>query len=234
MLTGLCQVCSVAEGATPMYRDEWVDAVSAVLSCDTAAAEALMGKMRCVSVGHRTVLSHQGDLLSQCWLVLDGAVRIQLSSWDGQRVQIAYHGPGELFGAFPKGRPSRADIWADGNVMALEISTSALSALAEEHAAIAYGLSCVFAKQLDMSLDRIAARVTLSAAGRVYSAILHLADDANRLDPAPTVTALAMSVNTSRETASRAIAALERRGIVKREGQVMTIISPRMLANMVV
>jgi predicted transcriptional regulator len=64
--------------------------------------------------------------------------------------------------------------------------------------------------------------------------LLRLADDDNCICPAPTVTALAMSVNTTRETASRTITALERRGIIRREGQILTIQAPRMLEEMVI
>jgi DNA-binding GntR family transcriptional regulator len=47
------------------------------------------------------------------------------------------------------------------------------------------------------------------------------------------VTALALNANTSRETASRAISALERRGVISRSDRYMTIVAPRMLEDMV-
>lgn len=216
-----------------MFRDEWLTAISAVFGCNDDIAAALARNMSHAFVSHKAALAHQGDRLEHCWLILDGTVRVQLIGWDGQRVQLAYHGPGEFFGAYPDPTTCRADIVASGNVETLRIATSAMAALAEEHAAVAYGLSRLFASQLEIALDRMAARTTLSAAGRVYSELLRLADDDHRIDPVPTVTALAMSVNTSRETASRAIAALERRGIVKREGQAMAINAPRMLEEMV-
>lgn len=216
-----------------MLRDERVAAISAVFGCSDAIAAALCREMRHVSVAHKTVITHQGDPSEHCWLILDGTVRVQLIGWEGQRVQLAYHGPGEFFGAYPQTTTCRADIVANGNVEMLRIATSAMVALAEDHPSIAYGLSLLLARQLDMALDRMAARTTLSAAGRVHSELLRLADGDNRIDPAPTVTALALSVNTSRETASRTITALERRGIVRREGQTMTIQAPRMLEEMV-
>lgn len=204
-----------------------------MFGCDLQVAAALGREASHVQYLHKTVLAHQGDASEHCWLILDGTVRVQLIGWDGQRVQLAYHGPGELFGAFPRPTTHRADVIASGDTELLKVASTALLALAEAHAPIALGLSRLLARQLDMALDRMAARTTLSAAGRVYAELLRLCDEDHRIDPVPTVTALAMSVNTSRETASRAITALERRGIARRDGLVMTIQAPRMLADMV-
>src|SRR5690606_23875424 len=134
-------------------------------------------EMNHACAAHKTVIAHQGDPTQHCWLILDGTVRVQLIGWDGQRVQLAYHGPGELFGAYPQASTCRADIIANGDVRMLRIATSALASLAEAHAPIAYGLSRLLARQLDMALDRMAARTTLSAAGRVHCELLRLAED---------------------------------------------------------
>ncbi|RVT90533.1 Crp/Fnr family transcriptional regulator [Sphingomonas crocodyli] len=182
---------------------------------------------------HNVVIAHQGDPSEHCWLILDGSVRIQLISCDGQRAQLAYHGPGEVFGAYPDVTTHRADIITSGDTEVLRIATSTIAAVAADHASVAYGLSRLFARQLDMALDRMAARATLTAAGRVYSELMRLVDADNIISLVPTVTALAMGANTSRETASRAITALERRGIVKRDGQMMTVQAPRMLKELI-
>jgi CRP-like cAMP-binding protein len=84
-----------------------------------------------------------------------------------------------------------------------------------------------------MSLDRMAARSTLSAPGRVHAELMRLAGPDHRIVPPPKVTALALNANTSRETASRAISALERRGVISRSDRHMTIVAPRMLEDMV-
>lgn len=216
-----------------MLKEEWLAAISAVFGCGPDLTDILARDMSHIRLPHKAVLAHQGDVSEHCWLMIEGTVHVQLIGWDGQKVQLAYHGPGELFGAFPSATTHRADMIASGDCDMLRIASSAMVALAEAHAPIALGLSRLLARQLDMALDRMAARTTLSASGRVYAELLRLCDDDHRIDPVPTVTALAMSVNTSRETASRAITALERRGIAKREGTVMTVQAPRMLQDMV-
>jgi predicted transcriptional regulator len=82
-------------------------------------------------------------------------------------------------------------------------------------------------------LDRMAARTTLTAYGRVYAELLRLAGPSNRIEPPPVLSALALSVHTTRETTSRAIAHLLRRGIVSRTDEALNILAPRLLADLV-
>jgi len=69
--------------------------------------------------------------------------------------------------------------------------------------------------------------------GRVYAELLRRADDENRISPAPIIAALAVSVQTTRETASRAISKLEHRGIIGRSKDHWEIIAPRQLEDMI-
>jgi CRP-like cAMP-binding protein len=214
-------------------KDERLTAIAAMFGCDEALASLLDASMVPLVISHKTLIAHQGDPSDQCWLVIDGMVHIQLIGFDGQRVQLAYHGPGEFFGAYPDQTTHRADIVAHGEVQALRMSTATLVAMSDAHAPIGAGLARRLGRQLDMSLDRMAARSTLSAPGRVHAELLRLAGDGNRIVPSPKVTALALNANTTRETASRAISALERRGVIERTDEAMTILAPRMLRDMV-
>lgn len=215
-----------------MRTEERLTAIATIFGCDEALAALLDASMVPIILPHKTLIAHQGDPSDQCWLVIDGLVHIQLIGFDGQRVQLAYHGPGEFFGAYPEATLHRADIMAHGEVHVLRISTAALVALSNAHAPIGAGLSRRLARQLDMSLDRMAARSTLSAPGRVHAELLRLAGKEHRIAPPPKVSVLALNANTSRETASRAISALERRGVIQRSDQHMTIVAPRMLRDM--
>jgi len=213
-------------------KDERLTAIAAVFGCDGGLAALLDTAMVPLAISHKTLIAHQGDPSDHCWLMIDGMVHIQLNGMDGQRVQLAYHGPGEFFGAYPEPTTHRADVMAHGAVYALRIATVRLTALCDAHAPIAAGLARRLGRQLDMSLDRMAARSTLSAPGRVHAELLRLAGDSNEISPAPKVTALALNANTTRETASRAISALERRGVIARCEHSMTIMAPRMLREM--
>lgn len=217
-----------------MQKDERLAGIAAVFGCGETPALLLSDAMVEVRFAHKAAIGHQGMPLEHCWLVLDGTARVQLLGADGQRAQLAFHGPGELFGAFPEPTVHRADIVAHGDVRALRIGSRALAMLADDQPRIGAGLARLIARQLDMAMDRIAARTTLTAVGRVCAELVRLADDAHRITPSPVVGALALSANTTRETASRAIAGLQRRGVISRDDLGITILAPRLLADLIV
>jgi CRP-like cAMP-binding protein len=144
------------------------------------------------------------------------------------------HGPGELFGALPHERLFVSDVVARDRIAVLEISTANLSRLIQDEVRIGSGLAMILARQYHAALDRMAARITLSAMGRVYAELLNAAGDSDTIAPPPVVAALGLMAQTTRETASRAINGLMRRGIVRREADRLTIVSRTMLEEMVV
>ncbi len=165
---------------------------------------------------------------------MDGDVQLQIIGTDGQTTLLSAHGPGEIFGAFPAEMVNRSDAIVRGKLTVLEIANADLMALLDKHAALGSGMARIVAKQFNAALDRMAARVTLSAMGRVYAELLRLCDDSDRVSPQPVIAALALSAQTTRETGSRAINGLERRGIISRDEDGLKILSRRMLEDMVV
>jgi CRP/FNR family transcriptional regulator, cyclic AMP receptor protein len=214
-----------------------IDSIAVIRSCFACGEECarlLAHDMEPQSFGHRETIAHNGDNASSFYLIVEGAVVAELFGIDGQQAQLARHGPGEIFGAYPAASAHRADLTAIGNTRLLVIPASRLAAQASAHAEIANGIAVLLARQLDLVLDRMAARIGLSATGRFYRALLQLAGDSDRICPAPVVAALALSVHTTRETASRALAAVVRRGIVERNDDGLTIVSRRMLEELIV
>jgi CRP/FNR family transcriptional regulator, cyclic AMP receptor protein len=176
---------------------------------------------------------HQGDETSRCHLVVNGLAKARLIGVDGQDIQVATYQNGEIFGAYPTADKQRADITAAEDLELLTIDSSELSKMAQELANVGGGLSRIFAGQLDMMFDRLSARSLLSAEGRVYQELLQLADEDFRISPPPVVRAIAVSVQTTRETASRHINELVRRGILTREPTHWQIVAPRQLEDMI-
>ena len=208
--------------------------VAACFGCPEHEAELIAAAMMLRQYPHRAAIALRGDTSTHLYLVIDGLASADLFSVDGQYAQLAGYGPGELFGAFPEPSTHRADMTAQGELSALLIETNVMAALAGEHAAIAQGIAHIMARQLDLTLDRMAARIGLSATGRCYRALLQRADNEGWIRPAPVLAALAVGVNTTRETASRALAGLVRRGIVERNDGDLRIVSRRMLEEMIV
>jgi len=208
--------------------------LASFFACSSEDAKALNGAMTIVEFRAKDVLIHQGDLGTKIWIVLDGLAQLQVIGSDGQIQLLAAHGPGELFGALPEERIAVSDIVAHSRLSALETPTQKFMALIEANRGVATGLTRILARQYNAVLDRMAARITLTAIGRVYSELLNIAGDHNIISPPPVVAALGLKAQTTRETASRAINALERRGIVSRDAHQLRINSRSLLEDLIV
>lgn len=217
-----------------METVEKVQVLSRFLNCSEASAAVLAKAMRSTKFQARTFLAHQGEDCTNFWLLLDGTVQLRAISFEGQNTVISSFGPGEVVGAFSDTKAFNYDICALSTLWALEISGAELAAIVHAHADVGTGLSRIYAGQLDVVLDRFSSRVALSAMGRFYKELLRASDGADRVSPPPVVTALALVAQTTRETGSRALSNLERRGIIERHPDHIRIVSRGMLEDLVV
>ena len=80
----------------------------------------------------------------------------------------------------------------------------------------------------------MAARIILTANGHVYVELLHEAGEEGTISPPPLIAALALSAQTTRETGSRAVNALERRWIIRRDDEQLKILSRNLLEELVI
>jgi CRP/FNR family transcriptional regulator, cyclic AMP receptor protein len=215
-------------------KAEQLAALAACFECSPVSAELLMAAMTEKRFPAGTNIALRGDPSAMLFLILDGNVVAEIFGIDGQQAQLTRHGPGEIFGAYPAATHHRADFRATVETRLLSIPAETLSRLSRQHGDIGAGIAGLLARQLDLMLDRMAARIGLSANGRFHKALLQLADAEGEIRPAPVISALALSVHTTRETGSRALAALLRRGIVERNANSLRIVSRRMLEDMVV
>jgi CRP-like cAMP-binding protein len=217
-----------------MEQPERVAALSAFLDCSSDVAVALDSKMSQHDFDHKDILVHQGDPGSQIWLILDGNAQLQVIGFEGQVTLLAAHGPGEIFGAFPEEAESKVEIKVYGQLTALQIASHDLQALLRDHPSLGRGLSKIMGNQFNAILDRLASHVTLTAKGRVYRELLLLAGDQDGVSPPPLINALALTAQTTRETASRAINEVVRRGIITRDNKRWHIVSRGLLEGQII
>ena len=190
-----------------------------------ATVEATARLFRARTVARRETLFFQDDTCERCWLVLDGALALRAVAPDGQPLQLASYGPGEFVGAYPAPRRQDGELVATMRSAALEAGAVALARLAGDEPELGAGLAALLARQHDSLIARLSRQIGLSAVARVYAELLERADGDGRIQPPPVLTALALKVNTTRETASRAVAAAERRGLLVREAGALRIVS---------
>ncbi len=194
----------------------------------------LSAKMSLKKFKHKEILLHQGDMNDQIWLILDGNAQLQAIGFDGKVTLLTAQGAGEVIGAFPDALQSNVDIKIYRHLSALQISVTNLKLIMDEYPSVGRGLSKIFGNQYHMIINRLAMHVTLTAHGRVYAELLRLANGSDFITPFPVVTAIGLMAHTSRETASRAIMHLRRRGIIEKNEQGLKILSRNMLEDLVI
>jgi CRP-like cAMP-binding protein len=186
---------------------------------------------------HSTIV-RQGEKAAAAYLLTQGRAHALLYSVEGQVVLLCEYRPGDLFGALGEldPAPEEAEIVAVEAARSFILKSRDLVALAETYGAIGLALSRLLLRQLRRATSRMYERAAVSAVGRVHAEILRLAlaSPGHVIRPAPVLSELAVRVSTTRETASRAVSALERRGIVRRDSGSLTVVAPQRLEELII
>jgi CRP/FNR family cyclic AMP-dependent transcriptional regulator len=185
-----------------------------------------------------SAIVREGEKAAAAYLLTYGLAHALLYSVEGQMVLLCEYRPGDLFGALGEldPAPEAAEIVAVEAARSFILKSRDLVALAETYGAIGLALSRLLLRQLRRATSRIYERAAVSAVGRVHAELLRLARASPGLviRPAPVLSELAVRVSTTRETASRAVSALERRGIVRRDARSLTVVAPQRLEELII
>jgi CRP-like cAMP-binding protein len=211
--------------------------IGQVFACPAEVADDIFRRGQLRAFPGAVTLIRQGDPAESTWLLVIGRAEAILYSAEGQLILLQEFGPGDLFGALGELDPApyEADVVTVDSVSAFVLRAAELVMLAERHGAIGLALARLLIRRLRRATRRIYERAALSAVGRVHAELLRRAREAPDLTirPAPILSEIAIRVATTRETVSRAVNALERRGIVRRDRAGLTVVSPRLLEELV-
>lgn len=212
------------------------EAILAVLGCSPDVAAAIAAHASARDYPAQTVILRSGDVWTHAHLVMAGRARALVYGLDGQMVLVHEYGAGDFFGALADLYPTDADIVAIDPTRTACVPGTEFVMLVDRHGSLGLLLVRHLLEQLRAASGRMVERLTLSAPGRVYAELLRLArlGDGDSIRPAPVWAALAVRVQSTRETVSRAVSALERRGIVRREDDALIIVATRRLEELVV
>lgn len=217
---------------------EFEEAIRAALGCSGEVAAAIAAHAAARQYAARAVILRYGDRLGHAWLVVAGRAHALVYGLDGQMVLVHEYRTGDFFGAVgaTDAWPVEADVVAADPTRAACISAADFVMLVDRHRSLGLLLVRSLLEQLRAASARMVDRTTLSAPGRVYAELLRLArlGDGTAIRPAPVHAALAVRVQSTRETVSRAVSALERRGIVRREDDALVIVAAQRLEELVV
>lgn len=182
----------------------------------------------------------EGDEGDTCFIVRSGAVGVSRRHADGRSITLAELRAGEVFGelALFDGEVRSASVEALEDSSALALLSGDVQRLMREHPGIAVKMLAALANRLRAANERIAQQSFQTVPGRVASALLGQARARQAEGAAEhevvieaTQAEIARLAGTSRESASRFLAELEREGVVALRRGKVTLHDPAQLRN---
>ncbi|MEA2230482.1 MAG: family transcriptional regulator, cyclic receptor protein [Solirubrobacteraceae bacterium] len=195
---------------------------------------------RSFDAGH--VIFREGDQSDTCYIVRRGHARAMREYLDGRSLTLAHFGPGDIFGelAMFDDEKRSATVETIDQLDAIAILGPDMRRLLREHSDIAVKLVISLGRRLRAANERIARQSFQTVQSRVAGVLSQLviqaqAEGAGDVDVLVTVTQadVARLAGSSRESASRFLAVLERAGIVTQGRGRVTVHDPAALQGYV-
>ena len=190
----------------------------------------------------RDVVFREGDDSDTCYVVRSGHARAVREHADGRQITLATFGPGDFFGELAMFDDERrsATVEAVGALEVLGIPGVDMRALLTRHPEIAVKLVIALGRRLRAPNERLARQSFQTVQSRVAAVLAQLVDQAQaegagERDVLLTATQaeLAQLAGSSRESASRFLAVLERAGVISQGRGRLTVHDPAALGGYV-
>jgi CRP/FNR family transcriptional regulator len=191
--------------------------------------------------GHH-VIFREGDESDTCYIVRSGQARAIREHPDGRSITLAHFGPGDIFGelAMFDDELRSATVETLDDVQAIAVLGSDMRRLLREHPDIAVKLVIALGRRLREANERLARQSFQTVQSRVAVVLDGLvrqaqSEGAGAGDVLVKITQadIAQLAGSSRESASRFIAVLERAGVITQGRGRITVHDPDALANYV-
>jgi CRP-like cAMP-binding protein len=188
------------------------------------------------------VVFHEGDDSDTCYVVQQGHARALREHADGRQITLATFGPGDIFGELAMFDDERrsATVEASDELEVIGILGGDMRRLMREHPDIAVKLSISLGRRLRAANERLARQSFQTVQSRVALVLVQLVEQARSEGAGPTdvlVRAtqadLAKLAGSSRESASRFLAVLERAGVISQGRGRLTVHDPDALQGYV-
>ena len=189
------------------------------------------------------VIFREGDDSDTCYIVRSGHARAIRQHSDGRTITLARFGPGDIFGELAMFDDERrsATVEALDDLSTVAIPGSAMRALLERHPAIAVKLVIALGRRLRAANERLSSQSFQTVQSRVAAVLDQLVEQARaegeggQRDVLVTATQaeLAQLAGSSRESASRFLAVLERAGVITQGRGRLTVHDPAALRGYV-
>jgi CRP/FNR family transcriptional regulator len=196
------------------------------------------------SFGRGQVIFREGDASDTCYVVRTGRCRAVREHQDGRTITLAHFGPGDIFGELAmfddEVRSATVEAVDDG-VEAIAILGADMRRLMREHPDISAKLVIALGRRLREANERLARQSFQTVQSRVAVVLSDLVSQARAEDASLdgvvllTITQadVAQLAGSSRESASRFLATLERAGVVEQGRGRITVLDPAALSGYV-
>jgi len=191
--------------------------------------------------GHH-VIFREGDASDTCYVVRAGHARAIREHPDGRMITLAHFGPGDIFGelAMFDDELRSATVETLDDVQAIAVLGSDMRRLLRQHPDIAVKLVIALGRRLREANERLARQSFQTVQSRVAVVLDGLvrqaqSEGAGASDVLVKITQadIAQLAGSSRESASRFIAVLERAGVITQGRGRITVHDPDARANYV-
>jgi CRP-like cAMP-binding protein len=194
------------------------------------------------SFAAQQVIFREGDESDTCYIVRSGHARAMREHVDGRSLALAHFGPGDIFGELAMFDDERrsATVETLDAVDAIAIAGSDMRRLLRQHPDIAVKLVIALGRRLRDANERLTRQSFQTVQSRVAVVLDGLVRQAQSEGAGPgdvlvTITQadIAQLAGSSRESASRFLAVLERAGVITQGRGRITVRDPEALANYV-
>jgi CRP/FNR family transcriptional regulator len=189
------------------------------------------------------VIFREGDDSDTCYIVRSGHARAIRQHSDGRMITLARFGPDDIFGELAMFDDERrsATVEALDDLKTVAIPGSAMRNLLARHPEIAVKLVIALGRRLRAANERLTRQSFQTVQSRVAAVLDQLVEqaraegEAGQVDVLVTATQaeLAQLAGSSRESASRFLAVLERAGVISQGRGRLTVHDPAALRGYV-
>jgi len=219
-----------------------LDVIAQAFACSADVAQAIDSAAYYGRHEPQATIVWAGDDARSAFLVIAGHAQSIVYSAAGAMVLLDSYEAGDLFGeaSVLGGIAIGDEVVAVDTVETAKFANQIFIQLMEQHGAVALAVLRRIAGRLSETTRRMVEMSTLSATGRIYAELLRLARtggglaDGRTIAPPPVFSALALRVQSTRETVSRTINDLERRGLVSRDAERLILVAPHRIEEMII
>jgi len=185
------------------------------------------------------VVFREGDASDTCYIVREGRARATHEHGDGRTITLATFGPGDIFGELAMFEDERrsATVEAIEPTSVVAVLGPDMRALMREHPEIATRLVIALGRRLREANQRLSRQSFQTVQSRVAAVLSELVAQKGSESHEVLVTAtqadLAQLAGSSRESASRFLAVLERAGVISQGRGRLVVHDPEALKQYV-